>query len=120
MARRMPGRASADPEAGYSLLEILVVIAIMGMLIGLVAPALLRQLGGAKVSIARQSIERLVATLDLYRLDIGSYPYERVDRRGVSLVSKGSDEGAVFEAAAAIRGLIARLGFTPIKGEPGA
>ena len=51
-------------------------------------------------------------------LDIGSYPYERPDRRGVSLVSKGSDADAVFEAATAVRGLIARLGFTPIRGEP--
>jgi molybdenum cofactor synthesis domain-containing protein len=51
-------------------------------------------------------------------LDIGSYPYERFDRRGVSLVSKGSDEDAVFEAAKAVRGLIARLDFIPIKGEP--
>lgn len=66
--------APPDPEAGFSLLEILVVIAIMGMLIGLVAPAALRQLGGAKVSLSRQSIERLAATLDLYRLDAGSYP----------------------------------------------
>jgi hypothetical protein len=43
------------------LLEILVVIAIPGPLIGLVAPAALRQLGGARVSVARQSVERLGA-----------------------------------------------------------
>ncbi len=56
------------------MLEILVVIAILGLLIGLVAPAALRQLGGAKVSVAKQSIERLGSVLDLYKLDIGSYP----------------------------------------------
>ena len=61
-------------EAGFTLLEILVVIAILGLLIGLVAPAVLRQLGGARTSIARQSIERLGSVLDLYKLDIGSYP----------------------------------------------
>lgn len=64
----------ADPEAGFTLLEILVVIAILGLLISLVAPAALRQLGGAKMSIARQSIERIGSTLDLYKLDVGSYP----------------------------------------------
>ena len=61
-------------EAGFTLLEILVVIAILGLLIGLVAPAVLRQLGGARSSIARQSIERLGSVLDLYKLDIGGYP----------------------------------------------
>jgi general secretion pathway protein G len=61
-------------EAGFTLLEILVVIAILGLLIGLVAPAALRQLGGAKISVAKQSIERLGSVLDLYKLDVGSYP----------------------------------------------
>jgi general secretion pathway protein G len=68
---------SADPnetESGFTLLEILVVIAILGLLIGLVAPAALRQLSGARVSIGNQSIERLTAVLDMYRLDTGSYP----------------------------------------------
>jgi general secretion pathway protein G len=63
-----------DAEAGFTLLEILVVIAILGLLIGLVAPAVLRQLGGARNSIARQSIERLSSVLDLYKLDLGGYP----------------------------------------------
>jgi general secretion pathway protein G len=67
-ARRRPA------EAGFTLLEILVVIAILGLLIGLVAPAALRQLGGAKISVAKQSIERLGSVLDLYKLDVGSYP----------------------------------------------
>jgi general secretion pathway protein G len=61
-------------EAGFTLLEILVVVVILGLLIGLVAPAALRQLSGARISIARQSIERLSSTLDLYKLDVGSYP----------------------------------------------
>jgi general secretion pathway protein G len=64
----------ADHDAGFTLLEILVVIAILGLLIGLVAPAALRQLGGARTSVAKQSIERLGSVLDLYKLDVGGYP----------------------------------------------
>src|ERR1700712_4750849 len=61
-------------DAGFTLLELLVVIAILGLLIGLVAPAALRQLSGARNSIAKQSIERISSVLDLYKLDVGSYP----------------------------------------------
>ncbi len=61
-------------EAGFTLLEILVVITIIGLLIALVAPSALRQLSGARNSIAKQSIERLSTVLDLYNLDMGSYP----------------------------------------------
>ena len=46
----------------------------VGLLVGLVAPAALRQLGGARTSVAKQSIERLGMVLDLYNLDVGSYP----------------------------------------------
>jgi len=70
----MNGARRGDREAGFTLLEILVVLAILGLLIGLVAPAALRQLGGAKNSVAHQSIERLGSVLDLYSLDVGGYP----------------------------------------------
>ena len=36
--------------------------------------AALRQLGGARVSVAKQSIERIGSILDMYKLDVGSYP----------------------------------------------
>ena len=68
------GEASSPRDAGFTLLEILVVVAILGLLIGLVAPAVLRQLGGARVNIAHQSVERIGSVLDLYKLDVGSYP----------------------------------------------
>jgi general secretion pathway protein G len=89
-------------EAGFTLLELLVVIAILGLLIGLVAPAALRQLGGARISVAKQSIERIGSVLDMYKLDVGSYPstdqglHALVDRpSGVSIWNgpylKGAD-----------------------------
>jgi len=75
---RDPGRNRATQrrarDAGFTILEVLVVITIIGLLIGLVAPAALRQLGGARTSVAKQSIERLGMVLDLYNLDMGAYP----------------------------------------------
>jgi general secretion pathway protein G len=68
------GDSAGSRDAGFTILEILVVITIIGLLIGLVAPAALRQLGSARMSVAKQSIERLSTVLDLYNLDMGSYP----------------------------------------------
>lgn len=84
-----PRTAAPKREAGFTLLELLVVIAILGLLIGLVAPAVLRQLGNARVSVARQSIERIGSILDLYKLDVGSYPSTEDGLQ--ALVQKPSD-----------------------------
>ena len=69
-----PTGQGSSLDQGFTLLELLVVIVILGLLIGLVAPAVLRQLGSARNSIAHQSIARLGSVLDLYKLDVGSYP----------------------------------------------
>src|SRR5579884_2816976 len=61
-------------EAGFTLLELLVVLAILGLLIGLVAPRVLGILGTAKEKIAQQSIQRLETVLDIYKLDVGNSP----------------------------------------------
>ena len=65
---------SRRDDHGFTLLELLVVIAILGLLIGLVAPAALRQLGSARTSVAKQSIERIASIMDMYKLDVGNYP----------------------------------------------
>lgn len=68
LARRM--RASR----GFTLLELLVVMVIIGLLAGLVAPRYFEQVGKSNVKIARAQIVSLGQALDQYRLDVGAYP----------------------------------------------
>lgn len=68
------GRRVSRREAGFTLLELLVVLAILGLLIGLVAPRVLGVLGTAKDKVARLNIAGLGTDLDMYKLDVGSYP----------------------------------------------
>lgn len=67
-----PRITSAD--AGFTLLELLVVLVILGMLVGLVAPQAMQLLGSSKQKVASQSVVRLASILDIYKLDVGSYP----------------------------------------------
>jgi general secretion pathway protein G len=67
-------RRQAPANAGFSLIELLVVLAILGLLIGLVAPPVIRYLGRAKTDVAKVDIHNLESALDLYRLDLGRYP----------------------------------------------
>ncbi len=60
--------------AGFTLVELLVVLAILGLLAGLVGPQVMKFLGSSKTKTAALQIEDLGATLDLYRLEIGNYP----------------------------------------------
>jgi general secretion pathway protein G len=59
---------------GFTLVELLVVLAILGLLAGLVGPQVMKFLGSSKTKTAALQIEDLAATLDLYRLEIGRYP----------------------------------------------
>jgi len=59
---------------GFTLLELLVVIVIIGMLAGLVAPRYFDQVSKSNAKIAKAQIDSLEKALDAYRLDVGSYP----------------------------------------------
>lgn len=63
-----------SPRAGYSLLEILVVLAIIALIVAVVGPRLFTQLDRSKTTTARLQIRSLEAALETMRLDIGRLP----------------------------------------------
>lgn len=61
-------------SAGFTLVEMLVVLVIIGLIMGLVGPRVLNYLTDARVKAARLQMEALSSALDLYFLDTGRYP----------------------------------------------
>jgi general secretion pathway protein G len=67
-------RAKRRGERGFTLVEILVVITIIGLIMGLVGPRVLNYLTESKVKAAKIQIESFGSALDLFFLDTGRYP----------------------------------------------
>jgi general secretion pathway protein G len=70
-------RKSLSPRlvaGGFTLLELLVVIVIIGLLAAYVGPKYFSQLGKSEVTIAKAQIDAFEKSLDTYRLDVGRYP----------------------------------------------
>ena len=59
---------------GFTLLELLVVVAIIGLLAAFVGPRYVSQIGKSETAAARAQIEALARALDAFRLDTGHYP----------------------------------------------
>lgn len=67
-------RVSRESAAGFTLLELLVVVVIIGLLAGFVAPRYFGQVGKSEMAVAKAQIDALEKALDQYRLDTGRYP----------------------------------------------
>src|SRR3970282_915068 len=66
--------AALSRKTGFTLLELLVVVAIIGLLVGYVAPRYVGQIGKSEITTAKAQIDALEKALDQYRLDTGRYP----------------------------------------------
>jgi general secretion pathway protein G len=73
-ARRKRSRLRRAAQAGFTLIEMLVVITIIGLIMALVAPRVLNYLTESKVKAAKIQIASFSSALDLYYLDAGQYP----------------------------------------------
>lgn len=72
--RTYPAGERFARSRGFTLLELLVVVVIIGLLAGLVAPRYFDSVSKSKTKIAKAQIESLDKALDQYRLDVGNYP----------------------------------------------
>ncbi|RED35164.1 type II secretion system protein G (GspG) [Rhodopseudomonas thermotolerans] len=73
-SRRAAVRLARDGEAGFTLVEMLVVITIIGMIMALVGPRVLNYLTESRVKAAKIQIQSFSSALDLFYLDAGRYP----------------------------------------------
>lgn len=84
-------KSSLGRARGFTLLELLVVMVIIGLLVGYVAPMYFKQVGKSEVKTAKAQIEAFGKALDQYRLDTGHYP--TTEQSMNALITKPADEG---------------------------
>jgi general secretion pathway protein G len=85
---RRPAAASVR-NAGFTLIEIMVVVVILGILAALVAPNVIRRIDDARVTKAKQDIRAYETALNLYRMD--NFRYPTTDQGLESLVKRPTD-----------------------------
>jgi len=89
-ATAAPSRRNPCRSSGFTLLELLVVMLIIGLLAGYVAPRYFAQIGKSEVKAAKAQIDALEKALDQYRLDVGHYP--STEQGLAALMARPADE----------------------------
>ncbi|HRJ51621.1 MAG TPA: type II secretion system major pseudopilin GspG [Candidatus Thiothrix moscowensis] len=74
MQRKPRKQPLSGTQRGFSLIELMIVLVILGLIAGIVGPQAMKYLGKGKSQSAKVQIENISAALDMYRLEVGSYP----------------------------------------------
>jgi general secretion pathway protein G len=78
-------------DGGYTLMELLVVLAILGLLTAISVPYVMRYLDSAKVRTAQTEIANISAGLDLFKFDVGRYPTTQEGLNALLAAPAGTD-----------------------------
>lgn len=70
-------------QSGFTLVELLVVLVILGLIMAFAVPQVIKYVGGAKSDSAKIQVQRLGSVLDLYRLEVGHYPTQEEGLRAL-------------------------------------
>jgi len=82
-------RSAANPAAGFTLIEIMVVVVILGILAALVAPNVIGRIGDAQSNAAKADIRAIESAMKLYRMD--NFKYPTTDQGIDALVQRPAD-----------------------------
>jgi len=77
-------------QRGFTLLELLVVLVILGLLAAVAGPQVMKHVGGAKSSTAKLQIDEFGAALDMYKLEVGRYPNTQEGLQALSEAPSGA------------------------------
>ena len=93
MRNRSEGRVGhMRRDDGYTLTEILVVMAIIGVIAAVLTPGLISQLGRARAKTTQVQLETIAAGVEMFRSDVGRYP-NKTEGLGALIVEPGDADG---------------------------
>ena len=87
----VPAQQTGFTQAGFTLVELLVVMVILGLLVALVAPNYIGRVDKSKREATRAQVANFGAALDMFRLDVGRYPNSQEGLNALRQRPSGSD-----------------------------
>ena len=107
--------------SGFTLLELLIVMIIIGLLAALIGPKMIGRVGESRQTVAKQQIEGFSSALEMYKLDTAKYPTQEQGLEALIAQPQGviNWKGSYLKRNSSQKTRGATTIFTPIRGEHG-